>query len=103
MPVEKGVINIKLAKAPLAMECNTKNSMDSIEIYHGIESFVKVHTRLLVKAFSNKPSFISCNRVIEIFFNAKTHLLLTILCYELEGTRDQVPFQMRASYTSCIA
>ena len=28
IPIGKGVIDIKLAKAPLVMECNAKNSMD---------------------------------------------------------------------------
>ena len=71
MPIEKGVINIKLAKAPLVMEGNAKHSTDGDEIDHKIESLMKINTWLLVKAFSNKPSFISSNRAIEIFFDAK--------------------------------
>ena len=35
MPVEKDVINIKLAKAPLAIECNAEHSTNSDEIDHG--------------------------------------------------------------------
>ena len=58
MPIEKDTIYMKLAKSPLAMKCNAKNSTDSDEIYHEIESLVKVNTWLLVKAFSNKSSFI---------------------------------------------
>ena len=68
MPVEKDVIDIKLAKAPLAMECNVEYSTDGDGIYHEIENLVKINTRLLVKAFSNKSSFILSNRVIEILF-----------------------------------
>ena len=49
MPIEKGSIYIKLAKAPLAMECNVKNHMNCDGIYHGTESLVKVNTQLLVK------------------------------------------------------
>ena len=59
MPIEKDIMNIKLAKTPLAIECNAKNNTDNDEIYLEIESLVKVNARLLVKAFSNKPSFIS--------------------------------------------
>ena len=59
MPIEKDIIYIKLVKTPLAIECNAKNNTDNDEIYHETESLVKVNTRLLVKAFSNKLSFIS--------------------------------------------
>ena len=41
MLVEKGVINIKLASAPLAIECNAKNSTDNDEIYYMTKSLVK--------------------------------------------------------------
>ena len=71
IPIEKGIIYIKLAKRPLAMECNVKNSTNNDGIYHGTESLMKVNTRLLMKAFSNKPSFISCNRAIRILFDVK--------------------------------
>ena len=71
VPVEKDVINIKFTKAPLAMECNAENSMDGDEIDHRTESLMKINTRMLVKAFSNKLSFMPSNRAIEIFFNAK--------------------------------
>ena len=67
MPVEKGIINIKLAKAPLVMECNVEHSADG----DGIENLVKINTRLLVKAFTNKPSFIPRNRAIGILFDVK--------------------------------
>ena len=66
MPIKKGVINIKLAKALLAMECNVEHNMKGDGIDHGTESLVKINTWLLVKAFSNKPSFILSNRAIEI-------------------------------------
>ena len=75
MPIEKDIIYIKLAKAPLAMECNAKNITDSDEIYHGTESLVKVNTWLLVRAFSNKSSFISYSRAIGILFDVK-HLFV---------------------------
>ena len=71
MPIEKGIMYIKLVNFPLAIECNAKHSKDGDGIYHGIESLVKVNARLLVKAFSNKASFILCNRVVEILFDAK--------------------------------
>ena len=44
MPVEKGVINIKLAKAPLAMECNAKHSTEGDGIDHRTEILVKINT-----------------------------------------------------------
>ena len=40
----KGVINIKLAKAPLAMECNAEHSTNGDGIYHGTESLVEINT-----------------------------------------------------------
>ena len=70
MPIEEG-INIKLVNAPLAIECNAKHSTDSDGIYHGTKSLVKINIRLLVKAFSNNASFISCNRAVEILFDVK--------------------------------
>ena len=45
MLVEKGVNNIKLAKAPLAMECNAEYSTDGDGIDHETESLVKINTR----------------------------------------------------------
>ena len=71
IPIEKGVINIKLTKAPLAMECNAEHSTNGDGIDHGTKSHVKINIRLLVKAFSNKPSFIPSNRAIGILFDAK--------------------------------
>ena len=71
MPIEKDIIYIKLAKTPLVMECNAKNNTDCDEIYHGIESLVKVNTQLLVKAFGNKLSIILYSRAIRILFDAK--------------------------------
>ena len=100
MPIEKGVVNIKLA--PLEMECNAKHSTDGDGIDHGTESLMKINTRLLIKSFSNKLSFIPRNRAIEILFDAK-NLLPTMFYPGLKGTRDQVSFQMRASYSSCMS
>ena len=62
MPIEKCIIYIKLANSPLAIEFNAKHNTNGDEIYQGTESLVKVNARLLVKAFSNKASFIPCNR-----------------------------------------
>ena len=53
------------------MECNAEHNTDGGGIDHGIECLVKINTRLLVKTFSNKSSFIPCNRAIEIFFIRK--------------------------------
>ena len=77
MPIEKDIIYIKLANSPLAIELNAKHSTDSDVIYHGTESLMKVNARLLVKAFSNKVIFISCNRAIRILFDAK-HLFVAL-------------------------
>ena len=44
MPVEKGIINIKLAKAPLAMECNVKHNTKDDRIDRGTKSFLKINT-----------------------------------------------------------
>ena len=68
---QKGIINMKLAKAPLAMECNVEHSTNGDGIDHGTESLLKINTRLLVKTFSNKLSFILRNRAIGILFDAK--------------------------------
>ena len=81
MPIEEDIIYIKLAKSPLAIEGTAKHNTEGDGIYHGTESLVKVNARLLVKAFSNKASFISCNRAVEILFDAKhpfvTHYILS--------------------------
>ena len=71
MPIEKGIIYIKPENSPLVIECNVKNSTNSDGIYYGYESLLKVNARLLVKAFSNKASFILCNRSIENLFDEK--------------------------------
>ena len=71
MPIEKDIIYIKLANSPLAIEFNAKHNTDGDVIYHGTESLMKVNSWLLVKAFSNKASFISCNRAVMILFDAK--------------------------------
>ena len=71
MPIEKGIIDIKLANSPHAIECNAKHSTNGDGIYCGTESLVKINVWLLMKAFSNKVSFIPCNRAIGIMFDAK--------------------------------
>ena len=71
MPIEKGIIHIKLVKSPLTIEGNAKHSTDDDGIYHGFESLVEVNAQLLVKSFSNNASFIPCNRIVRILFDAK--------------------------------
>ena len=71
MPIEKDIIYIKLANSPLAIECNAKHNTNDDGIYHGTKILVKVNARLLVKAFSNKMSFIPCNRAVKILFDEK--------------------------------
>ena len=44
MSIKKGVIDIKLTKAPLVMECNFDHGTDGDVIYHGTESLVKINT-----------------------------------------------------------
>ena len=88
MPVEKDVINIKLAKAPLAMECNAEHSMDGDEIDHETKILVKINTRLLVKAFSNKPGFILSNRAIGILFDAKYPFVAHYVLPRAQGNRS---------------
>ena len=76
----KSVINIKLAKAPLAMECNVKHNTDDDEIDQWTEIPVKINAWLLVKTFRNKTSFIQSNRAIGTLFNAKNPICCP-LCY----------------------
>ena len=71
MLIEKDIIYIMLTNAPLTVEGNAKHSTDGDRIYLETERLVKGNARLLVKAFSNKASFILCNRVVRIMFNAK--------------------------------
>ena len=89
MPFETGVINIKLVKASMAMEYNAEYSTNGNRIDRGSESFVKINTRLLVKSFSNKPSFIPSNRALMILFDAKNHLLPTMFYPKLGGMRTK--------------
>ena len=44
MPIEKGVINIKLEKAPLAMECSVEHNTNGDGIDHGAESLMEINT-----------------------------------------------------------
>ena len=75
MPIKKDIIYIELAKSPLAIKGNAKHITNGDGICHETESLVKVNARLLVKAFSNKASFISSNRAVWILFDAK-HLFV---------------------------
>ena len=67
------------------MECNVEHSTNGDGIYHRTESLVKINTRLFVKAFSNKPSFIYCNRVIEILFDAKNPFVVHYVLPQARG------------------
>ena len=71
MPIDKGIIYIKLVKSPLAIKRNAKHNTNGDWIYQRTESLMKVNAQLLVKAFSNKASFIPCNRVVESLFDTK--------------------------------
>ena len=84
-------------------EGNVEHSTKGDGIDHETKSLVKINTHPLVKAFNNKPSFILSNITIRILFDVKTHLLPTMFCLGLGGTRDKMSFQMRASYSYCIA
>ena len=48
-----------------------EHSTNDDGIDHGSESLMKISARLLVKAFSNKLTFILRNRAIEILFDTK--------------------------------
>ena len=69
--IEKGIVDINLANSSLVIEYNAKHSTNDDRIYHGTESLVKINARRLVKAFSNKVSFILCKIVVGIFFDVK--------------------------------
>ena len=43
MPIEKGIVDIKLVNSPLAIECNAKHSTDGDGIYHETESLMKIN------------------------------------------------------------
>ena len=58
MPFEKDIIYIKLANALLTIEGNAKHNTNDDRIYHRTKSLLKVNAQLLVKALSNKASFI---------------------------------------------
>ena len=103
MPIEKDIVDIKLANSPLVIECNSKHNTDSDEIYQWTESLVKINAQLLVKAFSNKESFIPCNRAVEILFDVKQPFVAYYILPRSRGTRVHVLFRMKASYSSCIA
>ena len=87
MPIEKGIIHIKLANFAFAIECKTKHSMDGDRIYHVTKGLVKVNIWLLVKAFRNKPSFVHAIESSIFHLMRNTHLLPTRFCPDLGGTR----------------
>ena len=60
-----------VTNSPLSIECNAKHNTNGDGIYHRTKSLVKINARLLVKALSNKVSFIPCNRVVGILFDVK--------------------------------
>ena len=103
MPIEKGIINIKLANSPLANECNAKHSTNGDGLYHGTESLVNVNVRLLVKDFRNKAALYHAIEPSGFCLMQNTHLLPTTFCPSLGGIRAQVLFRMGASYSSYIA
>ena len=92
MPIEKGIIYIKLAKVPFTMECNAKNHTNSDGIYHKAESLVKVNTKLLVEAFRNKSSFILCSIAIRIFFDAKHPFVAHYILPQARGNKSIIFF-----------
>ena len=49
---------------------------------------MKVNARLLVKAFSNKASFISCNRVVRIMCNAKHPFVAHYILAQAQGSQS---------------
>ena len=71
MLIEKDIIYVKLANYLLAIKHKTKHNTDGDEIYHGTKGLVKINTRLMVKVFNSKTSFVLCNRVVTISFDAK--------------------------------
>ena len=77
-----------MAKSPLAIEDKAKHSTDCDGIYHETESFMKVNVRLLVKAFSNKTSFIPCNRADEILFDAKHPFVAHYILPQSQGNQS---------------
>ena len=92
MPIEKGIMYIKLVNFPLAIECNAKHHKDGDGIYHGTESLMKVNARLLVKAFSNKRALYRAIEQLRFCLMQNTHLLPITLFPGLEGTRAQILF-----------
>ena len=67
------------------IECNAKHNTDGDGIYHGIESLEKVNAQLLVKSFSNKASFIPCNRAVRILFDAKHPFVARYILPQSQG------------------
>ena len=92
MLIQKGIIDIKLVNSPLVIECNAKHSTNDDGIYHMIESLVKINAPLLVKAFSNKTSFIPCNGVVGILFDEKHPFFAHYILPWSLGTKVQVLF-----------
>ena len=92
MPLKKDIIYIKLAKSPLAIEGNAKHNTDYDGIYHETENFVKVNVPLLVKPFSNKESFISCNRAIRNLLDEKHPFVAHYILSRSQGNQSSSTF-----------
>ena len=93
MLIEKGIINIKLTNSPLAIECNAKHNTNGDRIYQGTKSLMKVNVRILVKSFSNKPSFIMRNRAVWILFDAKHPFVAYYILPRAQGNQSPIVVQ----------
>ena len=69
------------------MKCNAKHNTNGDGIDHETKSLMKINTRLLVKAFSNKPSFISSNKAIRILFEAKNPFVAQYVLPKARGNK----------------
>jgi hypothetical protein len=69
----------------------------------GAEGLVKVHARVLREATHNPPSFVSFEGAVALSLCRKSPLPVTMFASGGRGTRVDVPFAMRALYSSCIA
>ena len=71
MSIEKDIVDSKLGNSLLTIECNAKHNRNGDRIYHGIKSPMKINAQQLEKAFSDKASFLLCNRAVGVLFDAK--------------------------------
>ena len=104
MPIDKGIMCIKLAKSPLKIEGNAKDSTNGDKIYHWTESLVKVNARLLVKAFSNKVSFLLCKRAVTIFYDVKHPFVAHYILPRSQGSHSPstVPDERIILFLHCL-